>query len=299
MTDDTRLLELRYRRLLLAYPREYRQTTGQELLWVLLASASDGQQWPTLADAADLTVHGLLERFRVWRQPDGSPRWQNGLALFSVAAPMVMLLAAVIELVWWHAANASEVLAAGLAAAVLLGWRKTALAVTGLAICMPLLPAHVDFLGLQPQWFGIYLVRWQFMVLDYRLWLLLLEAIALTCSAGPRRGRQLLTWPGAISLAVIGVMFSGVWLGPPIVNLAGLVAVVGALVVLARSSRPGRWAAALLALVLYPLVLQFLPFMYWLDSPAMLALRYLPPACIACLIGCAMLQARRRPASAA
>jgi hypothetical protein len=58
-------LELAYRRLLLAYPADYRNERGDELVSTLLASAPPGRRRPTIAEAFDLLYHGICTRARV------------------------------------------------------------------------------------------------------------------------------------------------------------------------------------------------------------------------------------------
>lgn len=60
-------LELTYRRLMLAYPRGFRQDRGPELLTMLMDAARPGQRRPTPADAADLVLGGLRWRLRLPR----------------------------------------------------------------------------------------------------------------------------------------------------------------------------------------------------------------------------------------
>jgi len=57
-------LERGYRRLLACYPRTFRRENEDEILAVLLATASDGQRRPGLAISADLIRSGLLMRLR-------------------------------------------------------------------------------------------------------------------------------------------------------------------------------------------------------------------------------------------
>ncbi len=286
MTEDARLLERRCRRLLLAYPRGYRQTTGQELLWVLLASAPAGRRWPTLADTADLIVHGLLERFRVWRQPEGSPRWRDGFAVFSVAAPAVMLVIGLIDTTRWATAGPVLGLYAALAAAALLGWRRTALALLGLSACYSLLVFGV--LGGLPNGRSAEWPSGHFLL---TFWVL--EAVALGCATQPNRS-ELLTWRATAGLTVTGVLLGGLWWSDGVSYRLGWLAVLtAALAVLASSSRPGRWAAALFALFAWPyaLIYPLAP----LQGPVMLALIYLPQAAIAGVVAAAVLRARPRP----
>jgi len=55
-------LSRRYRRLLLAYPRTYRRSRGEELLGALLDAALPGRDRPTAREAANLIRHGLRAR---------------------------------------------------------------------------------------------------------------------------------------------------------------------------------------------------------------------------------------------
>lgn len=58
-------LELRYRRLLWAYPRAYRNHRGAEIVTTLLEMAESGRARPTRRQAWHLIVCGLQERFRL------------------------------------------------------------------------------------------------------------------------------------------------------------------------------------------------------------------------------------------
>ena len=55
-------LERRFRLLLLAFPRSYRQRRGEEMVGTLMEAARPGQRWPSLGDAADLVGAGLQVR---------------------------------------------------------------------------------------------------------------------------------------------------------------------------------------------------------------------------------------------
>jgi hypothetical protein len=63
MTDHEHL-ERAYRRLLAAYPRDFREENEQEILAVLMAGAPPGQRRPGLAESADLIRSGLWLRLR-------------------------------------------------------------------------------------------------------------------------------------------------------------------------------------------------------------------------------------------
>nr|BFE55862.1 hypothetical protein GCM10020063_003880 [Dactylosporangium thailandense] len=58
-------LRRRYARLMLAYPARFRREYGPELLTVLLDRAGPGRARPTLAEARDLVLGGLRQRFRL------------------------------------------------------------------------------------------------------------------------------------------------------------------------------------------------------------------------------------------
>ena len=58
-------LELRYRRLLWAYPRAYRNRRGTEIVTTLLEMAESGRARPTRRQAWHLIVCGLQQRFRL------------------------------------------------------------------------------------------------------------------------------------------------------------------------------------------------------------------------------------------
>ncbi len=58
------MLERRYRRLLVCYPKAFRADNELEMLSVLMAGASDGQLRPRPGEVANLIVNGILTRLR-------------------------------------------------------------------------------------------------------------------------------------------------------------------------------------------------------------------------------------------
>ena len=68
MTNSSRL-ERRYRSLLALYPKAFRREHEQEILSVLMASASEGQKRPRLAESADLVRSAVLMRLRQTKVP--------------------------------------------------------------------------------------------------------------------------------------------------------------------------------------------------------------------------------------
>lgn len=91
MTD----LERRYRRLLLAYPRWYRQRRGEEMLTTLLEGSRPGQRRPAAGQAVALLVHGAATRLDLG---EGGALGATAAAAASptLAAAAVLSLAALI-----------------------------------------------------------------------------------------------------------------------------------------------------------------------------------------------------------
>ena len=91
-------LENRYRRLLRAYPRSYRQRRGEEMLSTLLDTAAPGQTHPTRGDVADLLSGAVRERLGM----HAVPGFAAGLR---IAGPMCLALAAAYSLSAWVAGD--------------------------------------------------------------------------------------------------------------------------------------------------------------------------------------------------
>jgi hypothetical protein len=62
--DPDARLERRYRRLLLAYPMDFRRDRGEEVVSTLLDAANPGQTAPSLAETCDLVYNGIRTRAR-------------------------------------------------------------------------------------------------------------------------------------------------------------------------------------------------------------------------------------------
>jgi hypothetical protein len=62
---DAWMLQRRFRRLLVAYPRGYRRRYGDEILTTLMDAAENGRERPTAAEVRDLVAGGLRQRFRL------------------------------------------------------------------------------------------------------------------------------------------------------------------------------------------------------------------------------------------
>jgi hypothetical protein len=93
---DVECLERRCRRLLRAYPADYRSHRGDEIVATLLDTTPPGRRSPQLADAADVVVGGLRHRLGV----ASIAGFDAGLG---VAAPVALALAAGISVfAWWR-----------------------------------------------------------------------------------------------------------------------------------------------------------------------------------------------------
>jgi hypothetical protein len=114
-----RRMEKRYRRLLVLYPRDHRREHAEEMVGVLLAADGDapvrapnpvawavryGQHTADIADLIDgaLRIRGRMARKRIRRTHWLSvtvrdQRWSDALAVVSVIAPLLLLVAALTE----------------------------------------------------------------------------------------------------------------------------------------------------------------------------------------------------------
>jgi len=91
-------LERRYRRLLAWYPRPFRREQEDEMLAVLMAGARKGQRRPGLLETADVIRSALgIRLLRALSFGRENRRWTDALALFSVVAPVFVVLVAILE----------------------------------------------------------------------------------------------------------------------------------------------------------------------------------------------------------
>ena len=210
-------LEWRYRRLLAWYPRSFRREQEDEMLAVLMAGARPGQRRPGLLETADVLRSALGMRLVLavtcLRTARSNQRWTDALALFSVAAPVFLVIVAVLEVaVPYHlppqggipilpARGRHEIgglsllslpffdiavcLQVIVAAFALLGWRRLTLTAMGTSVLYWILYWVVYV-------YGISGVSDALQLLTASAYLL--GAAALLASPGPRRGRQLMTW---------------------------------------------------------------------------------------------------------
>jgi hypothetical protein len=206
-------LEIRYRRLLRWFPAEHRVVHQEEMLGVLMAGAEPGRTRPSRAESADLLLGAARIRLRPGRALSDGPGWRDALAVYSIAAPLLMLIS---TLIGWLAADL-EMKHIGLSelTMMLTGIGSARLLVTAawVAIGGQGLVAVLALLGLR-RWaaaaaaisalyLGITAVLQLYTPLSVGIPISLLyvpfalvapisETVALLASPGPRRGRQLM-----------------------------------------------------------------------------------------------------------
>src|SRR5579872_2423976 len=204
-------LEIRYRRLLRWYPAEHRAVHQDEMLGVLMAGAEPGRNRPGRAESADLLLGAARIRLRPGRALCDGPGWRDALAVYSIAAPMLVLIS---TLFGWVAAEL-ELPGTGLSGLMITGIGSGRLLVTAawVAIGGQGLVALLALLGLRRQaaavaaisalYLGITAVLQLYTPLPVGIAISVLyvpfalvapisETVALLASPGPRRGRQLM-----------------------------------------------------------------------------------------------------------
>jgi len=315
-------LEQGYRRLLAWYPGAFRRDHADEILGVLMAGAGEGQRRPRPAEAADLLWSGLKMRLRGPALTGESRPWTDALALFSLVAPLFLLLADVLVVALPYRlrpvaqfrflrAFGSHPEIGGLSllrqpifdVTVGLGVLVAILVLLGLRwMALAALAASAVFWVAARQ-----LIPW----IPYPLQLLtaggyLLETAALIASPGPRRGRQLVNWRYGVVLLVgaAAVQLSTFWydatsrpwfLGGappsrPTVWLVSSVVLAVAAVTLALAWELSRYFLLLLAVMCYPYAMElaFSPpassgsDLLGSPTPVHLAALFLPPVLFAC-----------------
>jgi hypothetical protein len=321
MTDSPGL-ERGYRWLLACYPRNFRREHADEVLAVLMANAPQGQKRPRLAESADVLWSALKMHLRGRGPRSGNRPWADALALFSLVAPLFLLLVDILNaalpyrlrpdsripflarvlsrnpeigglrLLSVHIFTITVGAEVVIAVLVLLGLRWAALAA---------LVATAVYWAAAGQ-----LIPW----IPYPLQLVttgvfIVEAAALTASPGPRRGRQLVNWRLGVVLLVVAasvhvstflydtMTFPGRLLPPQpsaaLIYLAGGAVLAVAAVVLAVLWKLNPYFLLLLAAMFWPYAIQ-LAFVSTggttdlLGNPTPLHLMalYLPPVLFAC-----------------
>jgi hypothetical protein len=311
------VLERRYRRLLAWYPQPFRSRQQDEMLAVLMAGARKGQRRPGLVEAADVVRSALRMRLRaVWSGPRNQG-WADGLALFSVVAPLFLLAVTLLEAALpYHlqlnprfpffarllgpnyqisgpalfSQHGFDIAIGGqiiIAALVLLGLRRLALiAIAGSAVCWAVTRYWIPD-PLQLLCASVYI----------------LEAAALIASPGPRRGRYLMNRGHGVILLLAAAAVqastlvyeatSPLWpwsLQDPGTSVYLVLSIVLAVAAasLTVALRMGRFFLLLLTAMFYPYVLQLVApststssNLIGSPTPAHLALLFFPPLLLA------------------
>jgi hypothetical protein len=299
--NDSLVLERRYRRLLAWFPAEHRREYGEEMISVLLSSTPEGRRRPRLADAFDLMTGGLRARFRRRGAGLSDAHWPDALAVCSVALPVTLLAALAVNYLWnllpaldFYGVSDFYLpaLALALPPLIALRYRRTA-AVAALVAAV---------------WFWFLLLR------SLTVWIdgleasycvaLLVQAIALAGSPGPRRAAAIMTWKTWLVLSAAGITMGAAsiyypwslrtWQAAAVVF--AFLAAVGSGLVVTLSTPTGLRLLLLLAVPAVPCavwVLQFTAAMAGNASPDPFPLlAFLPVLLLACVSAVAARRAR-------
>jgi hypothetical protein len=254
-------LERRYRRLLALYPKDHRREHAEEMVGVLLAAAAADARPRTdlaararcsgqhAADCADLVAGALRIRGRMavnrirrahwFAVPVRDPRWSDALAVVSVVAPLLLLVAALAEFdipqatasgmtghPYWPAGSAVYVsdlpLTAGAPAVAILALlrlrRVAGIAALATGTSQGVVAATSSSGGNANP------------AIAFTVLLAGTAAAALLLSPGPGRGLALLRWWGAAAVGTGALILGGfsvgsnVWFGYAPLSPAGLTA---------------------------------------------------------------------------
>jgi len=300
MRDRQNRLERRYQRLLALYPKDHRRDHAEEMVGVLLAAAADTQvrapkpvAWVLslgqyTADCADLAAGALRIRRRMalnrirrtrwfrWTVPD--QRWSDALAVVSVVAPLLLLVAALAEFHLPQAAASSVTghphwqltaalgladmpLAAGAAAVAALAFgrlRRTA-AMVALATATGQVVSGV--VRSAPAF-----TRYASPAVAFTVLLAGTAGAALLLSPGPDRGLALLTRGGTALVGAGALILGGfsvggsVWFdsasgfGGEVAGLPGDLLIAGVLVTVATACLRAPVSRRVLALLVIPVI---------------------------------------------
>jgi hypothetical protein len=278
-------LEHGYRRLLAWYPPAFRAEQGEEVLAVLMAAAQPGQRRPGLLESLDVLRSAVRMRLRSMLSAPQSHGWTDALAVFSVVAPLFLLVADLLEVVLPLHVPSGSLLGFFGSNAEIGGMSLVRVHFFDIAVGCQVVIAALVLLGLR--WLSLAALvasAWSLAVFSHWIgWIphplqlltapaYLLTAAALIASPGPRRGRQLLTWGhGVVLLLAAGAVQASTLLYDATSELVqvlsprpphiwayftiGVVLAAAALIV-AAVLRMNRWFLLLLAAMFYPYVMQ-------------------------------------------
>ena len=237
-------LEARYRRLLRWFPAEHRHAHGEEMLGVLMESASGDRDRPAIADSADLLIGAARIRLRPGRALSDPAGWRDALAIYSIAAPVSTFAAAFLS--WlaidlWLTNTGHGGFGIGYSDAYPLNGTAVTLILNSQGLVLLLVLA-----GLRRCAALAAVVPLLYLALSQHLFLVggtgpsivittlfvfvgpITEVVALLASAGPRRGKELLRrghWAvlaaAAIAGAALTAQFSVITMAMPQLGPAG------------------------------------------------------------------------------
>ncbi|MFC9970307.1 hypothetical protein ACFVH6_05325 [Spirillospora sp. NPDC127200] len=260
-------LERRYRRLLLAYPRDYRHANGEQLVATLLEAGPD-RRVPPAREAFALVNAGLGERAHA-AVAGRRPWWVDGLHL--ALPPLILAGAASYGWPLSHHPWAGALFIVPMLA-VVLGRVRLALP---FALTTALL-ASVPYPTLgDPTWSWTQPLAYEYGVGGWSKLVPLWAAVAIMAVLAVRRDalrRRSPLWPAGVTVAVaVGVLAAttGPWW--TLLRAGAEVALLGLGVAATLRTRDARWAlassvyllCAVLPVVEYPIILSWWSACYW------------------------------------
>jgi hypothetical protein len=301
-------LEKRYRRLLALYPKDHRREHAEEMVGVLLAAVGDDTPirapkpvaWALrfgqhTADSADLVAGALRIRGRLalnrirragwYSRTVRDQRWSDALAVVSVIAPLLLLVAALAEIHIPQAAASSVTGHPHWQLTATLGLADLPLAVGALAVAALAFLRRRRTAGMVALATAIGQVisavlrsapaftRYASPAVAFTVLLACTAAAALLLSPGPDRGLALLT-PGGTALVGAGALILGgfsvggtMWFGPAsppsfgftgfggeVAGLPGDLLIAGVLVAVAAACLRAAVSRRVLALLAIPVI---------------------------------------------
>jgi hypothetical protein len=223
-------LEARYRRLLRWFPAEHRSVHGEEMVGVLMTGTGGDRDRPGIAEMADLLMAAARIRLRPGRALSDGDGWRDALAIFSIAAPVLTLVAAVVAYLagdlWMMSAGLGSYTDSGFIPSTFDIQHPLVGTIIWLAISGQALVVVLGLLGLR-RWaavaaaapalyLGIISVIGTFRMpgalaeTPFYLIPAIAETVALLASAGPRRGLALLRWRHWAAVAAGAVVAAAV-----------------------------------------------------------------------------------------
>jgi len=331
-------MEKRYRRLLALYPKDHRRDHAEEMVGVLLAADGDTQvrapkpvAWALrfgqrAADSADLIGGALRIRARMvlnrlrrtrwlaWTVPDR--RWSDALAVVSVVAPLLLLVAALTEFRIPQAVASSSTGHPhwGLTASLGLADLPMAAGAPGVTLLVFLRLRRLAGLGALATAIGQVaagavpaFAGYADPAVAFTVLLSCTAAVALLLSPGPDRGLALLTRSGTALVGAGALILGGFSVGGKVAGLPADLLIAAVLVSVAAACLRAPVSRRVLALLAIPVI----PYAFlWQEKlavdlfgqpgggsaiiPSSIPLLYLPPLLLAGLILTGTWFARRR-----